>query len=495
MSAMTAGRQQELRAQIFSIQLDASLTPQEKARKIQDLMVAGYRLAHGLEAAASCQHQQGAAGHSTHSHAGSCDHSHRHSQGEPAQLCSTAQQQPSMLVPSREECSATYHTSGAMGCVHYRRECKLRASCCGKFYTCRFCHDEAENHHMDRYATQEMLCMHCGEVQAAGAECKNRDCSAGRLAKYYCDTCKFWDDDPTKDIYHCPHCRLCRIGKGLDIDYFHCHKCNACMSVQKRNHKCVERSLESNCPICHEYMFTSTSPVMFLNCGHCMHGRCLDEYLKTNYICPVCSKSLADMSQLFKQIDKLVAKDKLPKEFRNKYSKVLCSDCEVKSITKFHFMYHKCQGCGSYNTKVLERLDADQANAAAMQIGQPLHRLSSTVVATTATPLTSTDGPVAMEVDQTRAQQQQQQATSTAPANLPPLRTRRMEELSGGAHPPTPSTPGPSTPSSSGEGSSSRDGSPHAHDQYCTHEHVPVVPGDEMRRNALNAATAAACER
>jgi hypothetical protein len=22
--------------------------------------------------------------------------------------------------------------------------------------------------------------------------------------------CKFWDNDPTKDIYHCPDCGICR---------------------------------------------------------------------------------------------------------------------------------------------------------------------------------------------------------------------------------------------------------------------------------------------
>lgn len=29
------------------------------------------------------------------------------------------------------------------------------------------------------------------------------------------------------------------------------------MSVDLKNHKCVERSLESNCPVCHEYMCKS----------------------------------------------------------------------------------------------------------------------------------------------------------------------------------------------------------------------------------------------
>lgn len=36
------------------------------------------------------------------------------------------------------------------GCEHYKRNCKLRAACCGKLFTCRFCHDEASDHSMER---------------------------------------------------------------------------------------------------------------------------------------------------------------------------------------------------------------------------------------------------------------------------------------------------------------------------------------------------------
>lgn len=36
------------------------------------------------------------------------------------------------------------------GCEHYKRNCKLRASCCGKLFACRFCHDKVSDHTMDR---------------------------------------------------------------------------------------------------------------------------------------------------------------------------------------------------------------------------------------------------------------------------------------------------------------------------------------------------------
>ncbi|OQS04246.1 hypothetical protein THRCLA_03511 [Thraustotheca clavata] len=215
--------------------------------------------------------------------------------------------------------------------------------------------DEAEKHAFDRYATEKISCMQCHTVQPVGKTCTNQACGI-EFARYFCDVCKFYDDDPTKDIYHCEKCRICRIGKGLGIDYFHCDKCNACMSITLKKHKCVERSLESDCPICHVYMFTSTTPVMFLPCGHCMHVACYEDYTLTNYICPLCSKSLGDMRAYFARIDDLLAQEQMPSEYSNYRSQIYCSDCERKSETKFHFVYHKCQyeDCMSYNTKVLK---------------------------------------------------------------------------------------------------------------------------------------------
>ncbi|KAF0708639.1 hypothetical protein AaE_013128 [Aphanomyces astaci] len=144
--------------------------------------------------------------------------------------------------------------------------------------------------------------------------------------------------------------------KGLGVDYFHCDKCNACMSITLKKHKCVERSLESDCPICHVYMFTSTTPVMFLPCGHCMHVACYEDYTQTNYICPLCSKSLGDMRAYFARIDDLLSHEQMPVEYQDYRSQIYCSDCERKSETKFHFVYHKCQHdeCKSYNTKVVK---------------------------------------------------------------------------------------------------------------------------------------------
>lgn len=135
-------------------------------------------------------------------------------------------------------------------------------------------------------------------------------------------------------MYHCPFCNLCRVGKGLGIDYFHCMTCNCCLGIKLVNHKCLEKSLETNCPICCDFLFTSSATVRAQPCGHYMHSACFQvsiflnnlfpvhlsisqeifecfnkrgrawvcllnffqAYTRSHYTCPICSKSLGDMA-------------------------------------------------------------------------------------------------------------------------------------------------------------------------------------------------------
>lgn len=230
-----------------------------------------------------------------------------------------------------------------------------------------------------RRETKNMFCMLCSEIQPAAQVCRN--CHEN-VARYYCDTCKLWDDRSEKSIYHCDQCGICRVGKGLGQDYFHCEKCNICMVMSlKDNHRCIERSLECDCPICGEYMFTSTSKIVFevrlslglfvfcvnlvrcltvisrlafQNCGHCIHEKCHEEHVKTSYQCPTCLKSLWDMTTYFSRIDSFLKAQTMPQEYENFVSYILCNDCEMKSQTKYHFLYHKCAHCSGYNTTVLK---------------------------------------------------------------------------------------------------------------------------------------------
>lgn len=106
-----------------------------------------------------------------------------------------------------------------LGCQHYQRNVKLQCYTCKKWYTCRFCHDEVEDHSLVRPMTKNMLCMLCGQAQPASQWCKG---CGERAALYYCDLCKLWDNDDGKSIYHCHDCGICRLGKGLGKDFFHC---------------------------------------------------------------------------------------------------------------------------------------------------------------------------------------------------------------------------------------------------------------------------------
>jgi uncharacterized CHY-type Zn-finger protein len=106
-----------------------------------------------------------------------------------------------------------------LGCRHYRRNVKLQCSTCDRWYTCRLCHDEDEDHVLIRQATKNMLCMLCGCAQRAGEDCVG---CGERTAWYYCAVCKLWDNDPNKNIYHCNDCGICRKGRGLGKDFFHC---------------------------------------------------------------------------------------------------------------------------------------------------------------------------------------------------------------------------------------------------------------------------------
>ena len=107
----------------------------------------------------------------------------------------------------------------SLGCQHYMRNVKLQCYTCKKWYTCRFCHDQVENHHLIRRDTENMLCMLCAHPQPAASTC--RQCGE-QTAQYYCDICKLWDNDSKKSIYHCSDCGICRIGQGLGKDFFHC---------------------------------------------------------------------------------------------------------------------------------------------------------------------------------------------------------------------------------------------------------------------------------
>jgi len=326
-------------------------TPAEKSRLIHILMTENYTRAH-----------------SPPSGRGRSKLPHGERPLSPLSMSSTQVAQPVFdLAP--EDLARTYappdvDDDGAvqgkpdLGCVHYKRNVKMLCAACNKWYTCRLCHDEAEDHTLPRRETRYMLCMLCQTPQAAAQTCKN---CLSEAACYYCAICKLWNNDPDKSVYHCDDCGICRLGKGLGKDFFHCKTCSACMSIQaEMTHKCIEKSTKCDCPICGEYMFTSNQPVAFMKCGHSIHEACFTEWCNTSYKCPICSKSIANMETQFRRLDHHIDEQPMPEEYRDNRAYVFCNDCNSRSITKYHWLGLKCSICESYNTTQLELLGPEQ---------------------------------------------------------------------------------------------------------------------------------------
>eukprot|EP00252_Welwitschia_mirabilis_P000734 TRINITY_DN10697_c0_g1_i2.p1 TRINITY_DN10697_c0_g1~~TRINITY_DN10697_c0_g1_i2.p1 ORF type:complete len:114 (-),score=9.82 TRINITY_DN10697_c0_g1_i2:434-775(-) len=107
-----------------------------------------------------------------------------------------------------------------------------------------------------------------------------------------------------------------------------------------------------NCPVCFEYLFDSLKPISVMKCGHTMHAECFRE-MKTHsqYSCPICLKSICDMSTIWEQLDIEIAATPMPHEYQNKMVSILCNDCGSFSEVQFHIIAQKCLKCKSYNTR------------------------------------------------------------------------------------------------------------------------------------------------
>ncbi|GFS44307.1 zinc finger protein-like protein [Actinidia rufa] len=111
--------QNELEAEIRKVYRDSTLDPRRKAYLVQNLMTSRW-------IAAQQKSTQAVEGET--------------SDGEGISGCSPSYRDLEKQV---------------FGCEHYKRNCKLLAACCGKLFTCRFCHDKESNSRNDVYALLE----------------------------------------------------------------------------------------------------------------------------------------------------------------------------------------------------------------------------------------------------------------------------------------------------------------------------------------------------
>ncbi|XP_020259997.1 E3 ubiquitin-protein ligase MIEL1-like [Asparagus officinalis] len=266
------------------------------------------------------------------------------------------------MPSSVQEKSSVDLGNDQFGCAHYKRRCRIRAPCCNEIFYCRHCHNEAKNcldvdqverHEIPRHDVKKVICTLCDTEQNV-----RQNCSIVGMGKYFCEKCNFFDDDVSKNQYHCDGCGICRTG-GKE-NFFHCDRCGCCYSqILKDSHQCVERAMHHNCPICFEFLFDSTRDISVLPCGHTIHLECLRE-MEQHFLlsCPLCSKSICDMSSVWEKLDKEVASTPMPVMYRNKMVWILCNDCGTESNVHFHTVAHKCPGCSSYNTRQIRGVSA-----------------------------------------------------------------------------------------------------------------------------------------
>ncbi|XP_057964814.1 E3 ubiquitin-protein ligase MIEL1 isoform X1 [Malania oleifera] len=252
------------------------------------------------------------------------------------------------------------------GCEHYRRRCKIRAPCCGQIFPCRHCHNEAmsavsnpkDRHELVRHDVKQVVCSVCDTEQQVDQVCSN--CGV-KMGEYFCEICKFYDDNTEKQQFHCNDCGICRLVTKLVVVRTSFTVKRSCYAVSLRNnHFCVENSMKDHCPICYEYLFDSVKGTVIMACGHTMHMECHDEMRSQNqYRCPRCSKSVFDMSRTWEILGAEIEATAMPEEYHYEVP-ILCNDCNKTSRAFFHILGHKCSHCNSYNTRVIATPDAPQ---------------------------------------------------------------------------------------------------------------------------------------
>ena len=237
------------------------------------------------------------------------------------------------------ECSVTHgHQVRLSLCLaHYTRPPPDTPSCCSV-------------HDFDRRGVARVQCALCDTEQPFGSSCVA--CGTG-FGRYTCLECRFFDDDISKQQWHCAKCGICRAGGKAN--FFHCDACGCCYSKSLQDsHTCRERSMHSDCPVCCDFLFDSVYPVTVMACGHAMHEHCLQSLMAhAQFTCPTCMRSVCDMTPLWASRDAQCEATPMPAKYALVRVNTACNDCGTKGEVPFHVLGLKCSNaaCGSYNTR------------------------------------------------------------------------------------------------------------------------------------------------
>ncbi|KAG6409624.1 hypothetical protein SASPL_127665 [Salvia splendens] len=270
------------------------------------------------------------------------------------------------------------------GCSHYHRRSQIRAPCCNEIFDCHHCHNEAKlfifwqqnnicidqklRHDITRHLIEKVRQLNLEDLSFsfflsciqsyAHFVTLNR-----RLNKFAEIVGCAWEDT----IVELASCMMMIYRKtsiivmavvfaGSEapiISFIAINVARCCYSmVLKSSHPCIERAMHQNCPVCFEYLFESRNDVVSMPCGHTIHRTCLEQMQDYyRYACPICSKSVRNMSKVWEKYDLEIAATPMPPYYEDKMVWILCNDCGSKSEVKYHIVGQKCHDCKSYNTR------------------------------------------------------------------------------------------------------------------------------------------------
>lgn len=224
-------------------------------------------------------------------------------------------------------------------CEHYNNHCQIKAPCCNKVYKCWRCHNLEEDHALNKSDVKILICKNCDREQGVTSTCQNCGIVFG---EYYCNQCVIFDNSKI-DRFHCDECKSCIIANKNNT--FHCDVCNCCLDkLLYKNHKCIQDRLSNDCPVCLDELRGQDN--FLLICGHTLHKKCYDQLIKNSSKCPICSRTIKDMTLEFAKLDLEIEQI----NENNGNCEIYCNDCQQKCTTKYHSRGCKCIVCDSYNT-------------------------------------------------------------------------------------------------------------------------------------------------
>lgn len=321
--------------------------------------------------------------------------------------------------------------AGVKECSHYVRHCDLVCPACSEAAPCRLCHAESSSHELDRFAVALLECRECRHRQPKAKECAQCGISFG---KYACLECSLFDD-VDRGQFHCTGCHLCRVG-GRD-NFRHCDRCGYCMALaQYDGHQCLAEASSRPCPVCLEDIHSSRTVPQVLKCRHMLHDNCFKDMAKKGiFACPVCGKTMFDMTKEWRKLDRLVRETPMPACYRGVFCTVLCKDCNKECITPFHIEALKCKLCGSYNTArsggslLKKKRTTDNAASTNNEVDQPTTSEESSGEAVARQP--------SSDVETTTASSSEPAAGSNSARQVGSIMSSALAFLSGSASPTT----------------------------------------------------------